>query len=245
MTTYIDKELRVDSTRTQAALDWTPTPRFDISRRLLLLIENMKSRGEVWQQRNEEALHRVVRRPNMMIAIILEEMREQMVDRIVAEINSPQNAERFRRYQEMEPEALRWFLMLVCQVVISSARAHDRRLVRRYAQVIAMRRRREGVAVEQVQDILSTIGTIIADGLHQLPELADHGQHIYDNVSLSFQLASDGVADAYEMMEDQASEFADRYDGFEMPITADDLQDMVRQLEDICEDTLFIPPTVG
>lgn len=238
MTAYIDNQLRVDASRTQTELDWAPSPRLDISHRLLLMIENMKSHGEVWRQRNEEALHRIARRPNLVIADNLEEQREKMIDRVIAEIRSPGNAKRFLHYQAMDAETLRWFMQLVYQVLITSARTRDRRLMRQYAQMIAVRRHSEGISAEQVQDALICIGSIIAEELRRLPETADLGQQIYDNVSLSFQLASDGVADAYEMMEDQALEFADRYDGIEFPATAGDLQHMVRQLMDVCEDTL-------
>jgi hypothetical protein len=138
----------------------------------------------------------------------------------------------------MEPESLRWFLMLVYQVLITSARTRDRRLMRQYAHMIAVRRRGEGIDAQQVQDALTLVGREITDSLQVLPELADLGQHLHDNVSLSFQLASDAVADAYEMMEDQGKDFTDKYDGVELPSTASDLQHMVRQMEDICEDTL-------
>jgi nucleoside-diphosphate-sugar epimerase len=238
MTDYIDQQLNVNSSRTQSMLGWTPSPRLEISRRLLLLIENMKANGEVWRQRNEEALRRIARRPNLIIADQLEVMREQLVEQLVKTLTGEKYAKRFKHYQDMEPESLRWFLMLVYQVLITSARTRDRRLMRQYAHMIAVRRRGEGIDAQQVQDALTLVGREITDSLQVLPELADLGQHLHDNVSLSFQLASDAVADAYEMMEDQGKDFTDKYDGVELPSTASDLQHMVRQMEDICEDTL-------
>ena len=238
MTEYIDRQLRVDSSRTQAALEWSPTARLDICRRLLLMIENMKSHGEVWLQRNEEALHRVARRPNLVIADALEEAREQLVERIRAEITDPHHAERFRRYREMDPETLRWFLMLVYQVLVTSARLRDKRLMRQYAHMIALRRHGEGVAADRVKDVLTTVGNIIATELQARPALAGLGQHIHDNVSLSIQLACDAVDDTYEMIRDQALDPEDRFDGIELPANASDLQHMISQIEEICEDTL-------
>jgi hypothetical protein len=238
MTDYIDRQLRVDSSRTQAELDWSPTARLEIRRRLLLLVENMKSHGEVWLQRNEEALHRVARRPNLVIADALDESREQLVDRILDEITGPQHGERFRRYRDMEPETLRWFLMLLFQVLLTSARLRDKRLMRQYAHMIALRRHGEGVAAERVKDVLTLAGRIITAELQKRPALADLGQHIHDNVSLSIQLACDAVDDAYETIEGQALDADERLEGFEMPANAGDLQHMVSQIRDICEDTL-------
>jgi nucleoside-diphosphate-sugar epimerase len=236
MAEYIDKKLLVDARRTQAALDWAPTARLDINRRLLLMVDNMKAQSEVWRQRNEEALRRAPQRPNLVIVHHLELMREQLVDRILEEIRLPGNAHLFPRHQELKPDALRWSIMFVYQVLISATRARDKRLVRQYARAIALSRYREGFAVEQVQGALTLAGEIIVKGLSACPELTHQQQHIYDYVNLSFQLACDGVADAYEVMLEQGPERGELLIGSEPPMEAADLQQMVRQLEDLCED---------
>jgi nucleoside-diphosphate-sugar epimerase len=237
MVEYIDKQLRVDSNRTQAVLDWAPSSRLDINRRLLMLVENMKSHGEVWRQRNEEALRRVSYRPNLVIAYRLEELREVLVSRIIDEINDPRHGQLFKPYCEMKPEVLRWYIMFVYQVLINSARTTDKQLVRQYALVIAARRHRAGFALEQVQEVLTNAGRIIAEELQRCPDLADQNQHIYDHVSLSFQLACDGIADAYETMAEQAPEPTDGYK-FELSANAGDMQSIVRQLEDVCGESM-------
>ena len=43
----------------------------------------------------------------------------------MAEIDSPRNEELFRSYREMAPEALRWYIIFVYQVLISSIRARE------------------------------------------------------------------------------------------------------------------------
>lgn len=238
MIRYIDRQLRVDSTRTQQELEWSPTPRLGVERRLLMMIENMTSNPEVWRQRNEAALRRVARRPHLLIADRLEETREEMVDRIFAAIREPAHGERFRRYRGMDAETLRWFLALLYQVLIASARVHDRHLMRQYAQVIAVRRRAEGIEAAQVQDMLEYVGEVIVADLGECEELADLGQHVHDNVGLGFQLAVDAVEDAYAEMAARPGEIPDRLGEIELPETARDLQLMVRQMENICEDVM-------
>ena len=240
MMNYIDRQLRVDSSRTQEQLGWEPSPRLDIARRLLVMVENMKSHHEAWRLKNEAALHRVARRPNLIICEVLNDLREDLVERIVSEISAPANAERFCRYHNMDRDELRWFITLVYQVLVTAVRTRERRLVRRYARVIAVRRRSEGFSAAQVQDFHRTVGAIIVDALRIRPELADLKQQIHDNVHLSFQLAVDGVEDAYERIEDPAIDFVDSLSGMEIPSGAGDLEHMVKQLEDICDNPL--PP---
>ena len=238
MVRYIDRQLRIDASRTEAALDWKPARRLDVTRRLLLMIENMKSRSEAWSMRNEAAMRRVARRPNLVLYDVLEEIRDETVDRIIDYISLPVNKDRFCRYRTMDPETQRWFVALVYQVLSTAVRSRDLQLVRHYAQVIAVRRRKEGFSVDQVCDFLGTIGEIIADALRERSELADLGQLIHDHVTLSFQLAIDGVEDVFDMMDSQIDEFQAGERGLELPATASDLEHMVHQLESICEDAL-------
>jgi nucleoside-diphosphate-sugar epimerase len=235
---YIDLELRVDATRTHEILGWEPASRLDILRRLLIMIENMKSHSEVWRQRNEAALKRVGSRPNLQISFALAGRRDEMLDKITKHICAPENAGRFCNYADMEPDAMRWFIALIYQILISAVRTRDLQLIRNYAQVIAIRRKREGFSSEQVQSFLIAMGDLIAKELRNLPEMADYSQQIHDLVTLSFGLAADGVEDAYEMMDLPDSGFAARHLSFEIPSNTGDLEAMVRQLGDICEESI-------
>jgi len=238
MAGYIDKELRVDASRTHEALGWQPAPRLEILRRLLVLIENMKSHSAVWQQRNEAALLRVGSRPNLLISFALDEMREELIETIADFISARDNRERFPHYHEMDQETLRWFISLLFQVLVSAVRSRDLQLVRNYARVIAVRRRQEGYPAGEVKDFMVSAGEIIAERLRRRADMAELGLPIHDHVTLSFGLAGDGVEDAYEMMEIQPTEMDALSQGMELPTNATDLQAMVRQLADICEEAV-------
>ncbi|MEJ2053601.1 MAG: NAD(P)-dependent oxidoreductase [Calditrichaceae bacterium] len=68
MMRYIDRDMAVDSHKTYNILDWQPTPRYNLDRRLLIMIENMKRFHETWLIRNEEAFKHITVRPNLMRA---------------------------------------------------------------------------------------------------------------------------------------------------------------------------------
>ena len=63
MMRYLDRALTVDSTRHAQALDWAPTPRLHVVRRILFLIEKMKSDPSEWTLLNEAAMKRSGRAP--------------------------------------------------------------------------------------------------------------------------------------------------------------------------------------
>ena len=241
MVHYIDRQLHVDASRTETALDWQPTPRLDVSRRLLIMIENMKSYGATWTMRNEAVLNRETSRPNLILYDILEEIRDELVVRIMAHITAPENSDRFCRYQDMVPETRRWFVMLVYQVLVAAVRTRERQIMRNYAQMIAVHRHREGFTADQVCDFLSTLGGIVEGALRDRDELAGMGQSIHDHITLTFQLAVDAVEDSYDMLNDHPEEFLAGVQGMDMPTTAGNLEHMVQHLESICEDTLLRP----
>ncbi len=241
MMRYVDAQLRVDANRTHAALDWRPAPRMDVVRRLLVMIENMKTHSEIWHQRNEAALRRVAYRPNLVIARILDDLREELIARIAERVNSPDLASQFAGYHDMERETLRWYLALLYQVLVASVRTRDRQLIRHYAQVIATRRQQEGFSSDEVRDFLILVGKIVTETLRTHAELVGHEQPIHDNVGLAFQLAVDGIEDVYEAHEALNPELIARGQGFAELGSNRDLEHMVHQLRDLCGDVFPTP----
>jgi len=238
MVQYIDRQLRVDASRTHALMNWRPTPRLHVARRMLVMIENMKTYQGAWIQRNEATLHRISSRPNLQIAVVMDEVRDDLVGRIADIVSDPANAGRFCNYQQMERAQLEGVLRLLYQVVVTSVRTSDRRLVRQFAQIIAQQRRDEGFAANQVQSFLRTIGRLVVEALQRHPRLQNMDQAIHDHVMLGFELAIDDVEDAYDMVDLPLLGTLPRYRGLELPASAGDLERLIRQLEDVCGDGL-------
>ncbi|HOX25329.1 MAG TPA: NAD(P)-dependent oxidoreductase [Candidatus Krumholzibacteria bacterium] len=243
MAAYIDKQLRVSASRTYEALDWRPTPRLAVQRRLLLMIGHLKSQGEVWEQRNEAALHRVAERPHLLVAEVLAKLREDLVEEIVETATDPANANRFCNFHLMPPDVAVWFVRVLYEVLLASVRARDRQILRDFAQIVAIRRQREGIAASRMQDFLTTVSGLICERLRREPALAGREQSIHDHVDLSFQLAADGVEDAYDAAAHHLLPSPARYRGLELPTTMGDLEHLLRQLEELAgESPLRTPP---
>ena len=140
MAKYIDKKLAIDASRTHKDLDWQPTLRFDILRRLLFLIENKKTYPQVWNLKNDLALQHVGQRPNLILYDALIKSREKLINKILAYLLSPENRYQFPNYQQMEQDTLRWYVTFIYQLVTSIVRSGDRLLIRNYAEIIARQR---------------------------------------------------------------------------------------------------------
>lgn len=101
MIKYIDKKLDVDSSYTYSALDWQPTARYHLTRRLLFLLEKMKSYPDEWRVKNEAALKRTARRTNLMIYEKMMEQKDVLLTRINEIIINENPKGNFTQYKEL------------------------------------------------------------------------------------------------------------------------------------------------
>ena len=238
MTKYIDRKLMVDASRTHEELAWKPTPRYEVLRRLLFVIEKMKNHPDAWHLRNQEVVRRVAERPNFIIYDAMVEAREDLIDEIVRYLTAPEHQSRFHRYQEMDRDLLRWYVTLVYQLTATTVRTRDRTLMRNYGQAIAYRRFVEGFDVKEVCDAVSSIGDIIGKALQSRVKVSNVEQRIYDHITMTFQLAVDEIEDSYELMSARPPELLERIDRTSVLANSIDLERVVHQLEDISQDAL-------
>lgn len=238
MVKYIDKKLNVDATKTQEELGWNPASRNDLTRRLLILVKNMKNYGNVWHLRNEAALKRVTKRPNLIVYEALVILKDEFIKESEAFLLLPQNQNRLCDYHKMDPNVLKWFLALLFEVVATGVRTNDRMFIRNYAQIIAYRRYQEGFNCDQVCDFLTSMGKIIMLLLLVKAELKDMKQYVYDYIDLSFQLAVDEVESTFEGLESCSTEILEKVKRFDFLTGSGDLERIVQQFTDFCQEDM-------
>jgi len=235
MAKYIDKKLTVDAAQTFNKLGWKPTPRHDILRRLLFLIENMKTYPEAWDYKNKLALNRIGQRPNLIIYDSLAGSRQEMIDEIFNYLCGPENSERFPRYQKMPEDTLRWYLTFIYQLLMTAVRTRDRLVFKNYARMIAQRRYTEGFSNNEVLDAMRSMGELISAKLLLIPQLKDVHERIYDLVSLTFQMVTDEIEGYQERISAEPPEFMQELPNL-LPSDTRDLERIVHEFEDICQD---------
>jgi nucleoside-diphosphate-sugar epimerase len=236
MMRYIDRELRVDASRTHKLLDWAPRLRYSPERRLLILLENLKSHPEMWRIRNEAAFIHAASRPNLVMYYILLRLRDEMTQEIEKFIRREQGSDRLCDYSRMNDEMLHWYVSLFYQVLITSVRTLDRSQIRNYARILAHHRKRQGFAVSQVCFALLSFSSVIR--LHLDKEAApsrDVRRELCNTIDLNIQLAIDEVEDVFEQRSMDNEEETAPADA-RMLYNTDDIRRIVAELNEICKD---------
>ncbi|MFH1195816.1 MAG: NAD(P)-dependent oxidoreductase [bacterium] len=200
MIKYIDKKLNVDSSFTRKSLAWEPAPRFHINRRLLFLLEKIKSHPDEWRLKNEAALHRVARRNNLIIYEALSEKKDTILPLIIEQIGIPENKSKFDRYKKLDPNDFQCYMSTLYHLLMATVRSGDRSLMIQYIDDIAIRRFAEGFQPFELCETLSLIKEIIIRELSSDKELKKIEQVVYDYVGLTLQLAQDEIEDLYDKL---------------------------------------------
>jgi nucleoside-diphosphate-sugar epimerase len=200
MTKYIDLKLSAEASYTRQALGWKPPQRLHILRRLLFLIENLKSTPLQWHQMNIAALEKThLDRPNLILGEIMQHMQREICSRILRHLLSPDHTEQFRSYYELQdPNKVMWYIEVVYNLLITSVRNGDRYSLVNYARSLANIRSQEGFEAVEVCQALNATGDYISSTLLALPETKGMELLIHDWITLAIQLAVDEVEDSFE-----------------------------------------------
>ncbi|MBW1751523.1 MAG: NAD(P)-dependent oxidoreductase [Deltaproteobacteria bacterium] len=200
MMKYIDLKLNVESDYTRKALGWESPQRLHIMRRLLFLIENLKSSPHQWHQMNIAALEKTsLERPNLILIELMKSMQKEITDRILAHLISPEHADQFKHYYELQdPNKIKWYIEVVYNLLIASVRNGDRSVLLNYARSLANIRSREGFEVAEVCQALNVTGNYTSSALLARPETKGMALLIHDWITLAIQLAVDEVEDSFE-----------------------------------------------
>jgi hypothetical protein len=200
MIEYIDLKLSVDASYTRKTLGWIPRPRYYITRRLLFLLENLKSFPVQWHQKNTAALAKPsLERPNLILAELMQNMQEEISYHILKHLISPDDRSHFKRYRDLQdPAKVKYYIEAVYNLLIASVRNGDRYALINYARSLGQIRSQEGFEAAEVSQALITTGNHISSALLARPESQGLKLLIHDWITLTVQLAADEVEDAFE-----------------------------------------------
>lgn len=228
MIKYVDKKLKIDSTHTQIALRWQPAPRNHITRRLLFLLEKMKSHPDEWRLKNEAAMKKVARRTNFIIYDHLTDLKETIVSKIEEQILSPNADKVFERYHKMDLNDFQCYISTVYHLLMATVRSGDRSLMIQYIDDIATRRFAEGFLPKELCQTLQLYRETILTELGKIKELSKIQQEVYDYIGLTLQMAIDEVEDHYENLIKKVP--AEKIAQSDLLPDCKELQRMIRQL---------------
>jgi nucleoside-diphosphate-sugar epimerase len=229
---YVDRKLTVDASRTMAQLEWAPRPRRHVLRRLIFLIENMKSDPGAWYGANEAVLRRVVERPSLRIYQAMASMKESLVPEIGAAIRSSCKPTAHGDDPSFDRREVDWEIGLLYRLLMATVRTGDRSLLLKCADDLAEKWLEEGFVLEEILEVLGVVEATVAPALRSRPELSGLHQEIHDGVTFSVKLAAEEVEDWFERKnESVVSRSKSTVDEISNGPSLGDLERMVAQIE--------------
>ncbi|NOG43753.1 MAG: NAD(P)-dependent oxidoreductase [Calditrichaeota bacterium] len=201
MIKYINQKMVIDASLTRKMLSWKPTGRYHINRRLLFLIENMKSNPYEWNRRNYEAIYKKGEgRPNLAILDAMLLLEEEIITKILMELTSKKYKQIFKTYQSLQPQKLKERIEVIYEILKRAIRSGDRMHIMPYANNLAIERIKENFEVQEVIQAIIKIGNVIVFNLLKHPPLQSLQPRIHDEINLTIQLIADEVEDTYERL---------------------------------------------
>ncbi|MEN8222751.1 MAG: NAD(P)-dependent oxidoreductase [Acidobacteriota bacterium] len=202
MVSYIDRFISTNPEYSFNSLPFKIRERYHLPRRMIYLIENMKSFPQEWHSRNMNPHRKDPVRPNLIIGNVMNVEKERIVNMILTHlITSPD----YPNYQSLEPDRLRWFIHLVYNLLMGSVRNGDRHSVISYYRYLASIRKKGGFPLEELKSALLKLGDIIIEELGKIPGLIDMGQYLNNHIRLTLEMAADEVDDAYSEIPDHSN----------------------------------------
>ncbi len=223
MIKYLDKKLEIDASYTRSVLNWSTTKRLSIQRRLLYLIEKMKSDPATWHFKNKVALKRDPLRPNLLIYNSMVRLREEIISDLKKKLFSVDSGALFHNYKKMKKENLERDIDFFYQLLAVSVRTKDRMVLLDYARELAVIRHKVGFKAEEVSIAVIEMGKIILNKLAGDSKLKVKKQIVYDLISITLQMTVDEIADTFEKIS-MKQNFDENYDREEIEKRIEELE---------------------
>jgi hypothetical protein len=137
-------------------------------------------------------------RPALILAEEMVRAHEELVSEVYTELSLPENGERFSFYQNMEPGALKWYINILYNHLLTSVRHGDRSIMITFSRNLSSRRMKDHESVEELCGAVAVSREIITKGLSNNSKLTDMKLLVHDYITLAIQLAMDEVKDIYE-----------------------------------------------
>lgn len=201
MLKYLDLKLNIDSSYTRQALNWEPSPRYLIERRLLFLLSRMKSNPVEWHARNEAALKHLSFRINLLIYEDMMASKEKILTTLTQRMVAHGNAGIFYHYQQMEITELNIILNILFDVLAASVQNADRSLMINYINDIAAVRYQSGFRVAEIGETFRLVNDITIGSLLDTKGRKYTRQELYDFITVTLQLAQDEIEEKFEFFD--------------------------------------------
>lgn len=201
MAGYIDTQMIVNTSKTQRVIGWKPIPRYHIKRRLLYLIENMKSNPYNWKKINKASMDRQnKKRPNVQIYEALISIKEDCINHNIEYIMAKDKVKTFGRYQQLPKEELRERICYYYHMIETAIHYGDRKYILTFIPNLARARYLEDFELYEIAFLIDYIGRYIINALCRLPELSELKARIESEITMTIQMIIDEIEDIFDRL---------------------------------------------
>ncbi len=204
MLQYIDTQLIIDGEVSRKKLDWHPTPRYHPLRRMLFLLENMKTNPILWEQKNRiMAYRKIVEHPGMKIYQAMLDLEDEILGKAIIYLQSPDNKDLFPNYQKLDHETLRMRAGYAYELLELAILQGERQFLITYANYLARRRYGEGFPFKELSSAFQHVALQVETRLREYPPLKNMQQEIHDKIGITMQLVLDEIEEVYETLRNE------------------------------------------
>ncbi len=200
---YIDRQMEVDNSHSRARLEWTPSARYQVERRLPFLIERFKSESVEWHARNAAVMRKEIIRPDLAILKALVTEENQFIDALAQRVGEEAARGRLPSYGAMEASKLVWLARLWHRLLVTSVQTSNRMLLVNYLEVTGVSRFKTGFSVDEVCLFLRVMNDVIVEALRRRADLRRFEHELFDRVTVPIELAMEEVRGQYERLQER------------------------------------------
>ena len=206
MSRYIDRQLRVDATRSQALIHWAPRGRLTVLRRLPFMIENFKTDPVEWFRRNHAAMRIIRPSAHLRVHQLLEKHEARICDTVSTYMASREGRRVFPNYRRFGSEEREWNHRVALRHLMDSVRTCDKSIYGSFCRDLAELRYAQGFESTEVCEALRTLRDVCMRVLAQDPEAAKLDHEIENNITMTMLFGCDQVENTFEDLTDRWGE---------------------------------------
>ena len=200
MLKYIDKKLVINNAYTRKALDWQVTRRYDLSRRLLPIIEKMKSFPLEWTLRNEAIISKTIYYHSICASEMISTKQSLLADEMIKQIMDRENFPRFRFFMQMRKSDLYSNVEMTFRLIVSIIRNKDIEEMKLYLRKLAYYLFVGGFDIKEIRNYVQTIESIITDNFQCKLDCKEFYNETINYLSPIFQLLIDETEEYHEKL---------------------------------------------
>jgi len=199
-TCLVENKFIIDNSDTRKLLNWSPTRRYCILRRIPFLIEKMKSNPDEWKLRNEKNPENVNHAVRIDVQEILSGLIETLTKKTVSHIMLPENYTRFRFFRDIVLLTTESKVRTIYQMIILSIKTKDSRPLHDFMNSLTQEHFNGEYTANDIRVLCNAVSAVFNEVILSVQDLKNQKSEIISYTNLLLQFIADETEDFYESL---------------------------------------------